>query len=335
MCVICILKGHKWSTAGTLRNPHLKTWLAFDPGLPRRRPSPLSSHFTYNHIHVGSHWSHSALSSVWLLPLQVHTSTTYPPEKMGLINTLLGILLPLCALSHLRIHRNTATLAIYSTMVATASISDTRFTMIYGPAHWPSLFLKKRKKEGHIPSYMRQIPPQRDKIKIKQTAENNSYGSTFPCFLVCETQKSEQQSDVSASSQQSTDTTDPRSTKRFMFLCSHLWILCVQHPTLKGNKTGVLQILRSPNLSLINNAEAPLRGLFSLFLFSPSFLFLREGGAAQLDVQHSAAQHSSVDTEFNLFQGCNSIISPGSCSATREGKGGRGVFNLREEDREE
>lgn len=52
--------------------------------------------------------------------------------------------------------------------------------------------------------------------------------------------------------------------------------------------------------------------------------------AAQLDVQHAAVPFFSLDTEFNLFQSRNSIISPGSCSTTREQKGGKGVFNMRE-----
>lgn len=51
---------------------------------------------------------------------------------------------------------------------------------------------------------------------------------------------------------------------------------------------------------------------------------------AQLDAWHAAAPLCSVDTEFNLFQNCNSIISPGSCSTTREWKGGKGAFNTME-----
>lgn len=43
---------------------------------------------------------------------------------------------------------------------------------------------------------------------------------------------------------------------------------------------------------------------------------------AQLDVQHAAGPHNSVDTESNLFQSRNSIISPGPGSTIREWGGG-------------
>lgn len=91
-----------------------------------------------------------------------------------------------------------------------------------------------------------------------------------------------------------------------------------------------------PNLAHINNAEAPLRGLFPPLPLHSTFPPLTERvvSAAQLDVQHAAAPLRSVETEFNLFQSCNSIIAPGSCSTTREWKGGEGVFNTGEGERE-
>ena len=72
---------------------------------------------------------------------------THPPEKTGLINIFLGILSPQVCLVTLTYTQISAVLAIYS-VVAGASISDTGFTMIYEPAHWPSLFWKG--KRGHI-----------------------------------------------------------------------------------------------------------------------------------------------------------------------------------------
>lgn len=71
----------------------------------------------------------------------------HPPEKAGLIKVFLGSFRPRCALSHLTYTQISAALAIHSA-VAAASISDTDFTMIYEPAHWPSLYWKE--KRGHI-----------------------------------------------------------------------------------------------------------------------------------------------------------------------------------------
>lgn len=52
----------------------------------------------------------------------------------------------------------------------------------------------------------------------------------------------------------------------------------------------------------------------------PPFPSPTEGvqSAAQLDVQRAAAPHCSEDTESNLLPSRNSIITPGSCSTTRE-----------------
>lgn len=60
---------------------------------------------------------------------------TRPPERMGLINIFLGILSPQVCRVTLTYTQILTVLAIYSAAVATASISDTGFTMIYEPAH--------------------------------------------------------------------------------------------------------------------------------------------------------------------------------------------------------
>lgn len=87
---------------------------------------------------------------------------TYAPaihlKKMKLINIFPWILSPQVCLVTLTYTQISAEQAIYSAVVAGASISVTGFTMIYEPAHWPSLFWKE--KSGHIPSYLWQIHPQ-------------------------------------------------------------------------------------------------------------------------------------------------------------------------------
>lgn len=57
------------------------------------------------------------------------------PEKIGLINVFLGILLPQVCLVTLTYTQILAVLAIYAAAMAAACISDTGFTMIYEPAH--------------------------------------------------------------------------------------------------------------------------------------------------------------------------------------------------------
>lgn len=62
-------------------------------------------------------------------------SMCHSPEKIGLINIFLGILLPQVCRVTLTYTQILAVLAIYSAAVAAACISDTGFTMIYEPAH--------------------------------------------------------------------------------------------------------------------------------------------------------------------------------------------------------
>lgn len=160
-CVICIFKGYKLNEAAKDTDLHLRI---------RCLPSfamPLSPDDYTHLINTQPHTCQRAwVTADTQLKVQLFTlharirpvrmCATHPPEKMGLINIFLGILLPQVCLVTLTYTQISAVLAIYSA-VAAASISDTGFTMIYEPAHWPSLFWKE--KRGHISSYMRHIHP--------------------------------------------------------------------------------------------------------------------------------------------------------------------------------
>lgn len=131
---------------------------------------------------------------------------------------------------------------------------------------------------------------------------------------------------------------DLDNIRQFMLLSTHLWTTCVQHPTLKGDIFERLSPVMAqvspiwPTLIMQRHLSEASSPSSSHSTFPP--LTETAVSAAQLDVRHAAAPLCSVDTEFNLFQSCNSIISPGSCSTTREWKGGKGVFNTREGERE-
>lgn len=140
-----------------------RTHLFFDAGLPGRLPNPPSFliHLQFKYRQI-CHRS-EAMTQVWdcsldkLASVAPGTCSSDPPEKMGLIIIFLGILLPQVGHVTLTYTQISAVLAIYSAAAAAASISDTGFTMIYEPAHWPSLFWEE--KRGHIPSYMPNIHP--------------------------------------------------------------------------------------------------------------------------------------------------------------------------------
>ena len=149
-CVICIFKGYKLSEAAK-DTEQIHTW-RFSVSVPL--PWDHHMHLIHTCVSEGrSHARHSIKSAtVHLVFGALRPHTHHPPGKMGLINIFLWIRSPQVCLVTLTHTQISAALAIYSAAVAAASISDTGFTMIYEPAHWPSLFWKE--KRGHIPSYM-------------------------------------------------------------------------------------------------------------------------------------------------------------------------------------
>lgn len=96
-------------------------------------------------------------------------------------------------------------------------------------------------------------------------------------------------------------------------MCAHLKDMVEGLSLLKTQKT-------LSNRVCINNAKAFLSEASSLAFHSTS---AEVGRAAQLEVQRAAQQLCSVDTVESVFQNCNSIISPGSCSTTREERGAK------------